>query len=128
MKVEVYRAPGGVLWWRDECLWQLSVSAGHEVDVDEMLEFAEAARRYRGEAKAPLLVDRTHSYSPSFAALQYIGANAPQFFSAIAYYAPTGPAVAASAIVKDTFLRGMPVAIFTDESEAVRWLKKFVIA
>lgn len=127
MKVEIHRTKGGVLWWRDGCLWQLTISAGHEIDVDEMLQFAEAARQYRGGAKAPLLVDRTHSYSPSFAALQYIAANAPQFFSAVAYYAPTGPAASASAVVRDTFLRGMPVAIFADRNDALRWLKKFVI-
>jgi len=125
MRVEVYRSAAGVLWWREEeRIWHLQPSAGHEATAAEAEEFVATAERFLGGARAPLLLDRSHSYSPSFAALQTIAAPAPRFISAIAYYAPTAEARAASRTVMETFVKRMmpDVEIFDNEAEAVRWL------
>src|SRR5262249_2305712 len=116
----------GVLYWRDDCFWHFINAPGYEFQPTDTEQIVASGLPLMPAGKAPLLIDRRHSYSPSLGAVKLLARIAPSFFTAIAYYAPTEESRIASRLVRDLFLRDLPVAIFRNEDEAVRWLKTFV--
>lgn len=125
VKEEIFRTAAGILYWEQGFFWRFINSEGYELQPRDTQEFMAHALPLIEGRKAPLLLDRRHSYSPSFEALSFLRAIAPTCFTAIGYYAPTPEARAASELVRRFFLDALPVEIFADEDDAIRWLMKF---
>src|SRR5204863_9803609 len=95
-----------VVWWREaEGIWHLQPSADCEATDADAEALLAALAGFRGGIRAPLLIDRRHSYSPSFGALRALWPRAAAFISAMAYCVPTRQARAASMTVIQSFLR-----------------------
>ncbi len=127
MQTKVFESGAGTLWWRKEGFWHYRMTAHYEMSGNELCAYFDAIARHSGNRKAPLLIDRTNPYSPSFSVWETFRERAPFSISAIAYYAPTPGAVMASQFVRDILFKDWdPVAIFRTEEEAVAWLQQYV--
>lgn len=123
MKIEVKSSVAGILWWREkEGIWHLKISAGHEVTAEDAEVLLAALAGFR-DGKAPMLVDRSNSYSPSLGAMR-MWPRIATFVSALAYYVPTKAARVASMAMIEDVLNGVieHVALFDNEADAVKWL------
>jgi len=130
MRTEIYRSTAGILWWRDEGILHVRLAHGHETTAEELRDMAVAGGRFLNARRAPLLVDRTHSYSLSFAALRATVPTLSRSLTAIAYYAPGRAARHASELVAETFLKDVieHIGFFDNEVRAVEWLQTFTAA
>jgi hypothetical protein len=124
---EVLQTPAGTLWWRDDGFWHFRMNPYYEMSSEEARIFTDAIEAHTGGRKTPLLIDRTHSFTPQFSAWLYAKEVLPRLFSAIAYYAPERHKRIASEYVAETFLKGVAhVAIFDTLQEAEAYLRTFV--
>ena len=127
MQAVVFECEAGILWWREEGFWHYRMNAHYEMSAAEMSACFDAVEQFGSNKKAPLLIDRSNPYSPSFGVWEMFRKRAPAHITAIAYYAPTPNAVMASQFVRDVlFKEWKDVAIFRTEEDAVAWLQKFV--
>ena len=127
MRAIVFESDAGTLWWREEGFWHYRMNAHYEMSGDEMAAYFDAMLGYGTNGKAPLLIDRSNPYSPSFGAWETFRKRAPAYISAVAYYAPTSGAVMASEFVREILFKDWePVAIFRTEEEAVVWLRQHI--
>src|SRR5262245_29447712 len=115
MKVAVHQAQSGILYWRDGSFWQLDITADHETTGADAAAFATAVRSVDKGAKLPLLIYRAPRSVPSFEALVELAKVAPDHLSAVAYWVVSSQAAQTSKFVRDVFLKGLPVEVFSSE-------------
>lgn len=124
LKVEVHRAKSGILYWRDKSFWELDITVDHETTGIDATAFAEVARTIAQGKKVPLLLYRAPGSIPSFDALRNFARVAPELLSAIAYWVASPQAAKTSQYVKELFLKGLPVEVFSNEADAVCWIRE----
>lgn len=120
--LEAVETPEGVLEWHAPGYLLIRLNEGGSIDRTEAQGLMAVAERWisgAGMSRAPLLIDRSNRYSPTFQAhfafRDWISAH----LTAIVYYCPHWQSLFASEIVRDTMiLDRVPTEIYRTRQEA----------
>lgn len=122
-QVQVHQNAGGTLSWIDDCYWYVCFNDGHDITLDEYSAFLVVATDYL-DYKAPLIVERKHSYSAQTDVYTFGEEVLSLSLNAIAFVSYSSTSTTVTEHIRTTYLHALPVEIFPNMELAIKWVKE----